>query len=252
MKPSSLSLLIKRQFKENYQAYAISVAVLLGLLAFLFLLVHQWRDSFSGAVQNGVFLIGLFISGGVFTNTMFQELSEPSKGMWLLNIPATQAEKVVAAILMSTVAFLSVYLCLFFLVDGVYVRLTYKSYGTQLMDLFKNDFHHFIFTYLKFNGIILLGSIFFTKHSFIKTLLVIILGIVFLNYFNNWMIESMIPDMTVTSSGLLSSFQFVYQGENVYVNLPDAPAAVISFCEQFILPLLLWGIAWLRLKEKEI
>ncbi len=91
MNINHISLLIRRQLKEQYKAYLIGGAVLFGLLSFMFLLVHQWRDSFAGAVQNGVFLIGLFISGGVFTASMFQELSVPAKGIWLLGIPATQA-----------------------------------------------------------------------------------------------------------------------------------------------------------------
>lgn len=106
MRLSSLSLLIRRQLQEHYRPYLAAMAVLTGFLAFLFLLIHQWRDSFPGAVQEGIFLIGLFLSGGIFTNSLFQELSEPSKAIWLLSIPATQAEKIVATILLSTVAFL--------------------------------------------------------------------------------------------------------------------------------------------------
>ena len=249
---STIFQLIKRQLKENYQFYLISAAVLLGLLSFLFLLIHQWRDSFSGAVQNGVFLIGLFVSGGIITNSMFQEFADPSKAMWFLGIPAKQAEKIVATILMSTVAFLIVYIGIYYLVDWGYVLLTYKKYGSGPLNLFKNGFYYFLFTYLTFNGIVLLGSILFSKHSFIKTILATILGFVIQYHLNDFMLELMIPEVTVTSSMPLGGFQFVDQGENVYVSLPEGVGEFNDFCVRYLLPLLLWSIAWLRLKEKEV
>ena len=146
MNAHHISLLLQRQLKEQYRMYLIGEAVLIGLLSFLFLLVHQWRDSFAGAVQNCVFLIGLFLSGGLFTATMFHELAVPSKGIWLLCLPATQAEKVVSSILLSAIAFLVVYVALFYLVDVAYVLLTYKFYQNGPLDLFKNGFYLFFFT----------------------------------------------------------------------------------------------------------
>jgi len=109
MNISTISMLINRQFKENNKIYGISMLVLFGLLSFMFLLVHQWQDSFAGAVQNGVFLIGLFIGGGLFTNSMFHELSDSSSSIWLLSLPAKHSEKVVASIFISTVIFLIYY-----------------------------------------------------------------------------------------------------------------------------------------------
>jgi hypothetical protein len=224
---------------------------LFGLLAFLFLLVHQWRDSFAGAVQNGVFLIGLFLAGGVFTATMFQELSEPAKGIWLLSIPATAAEKVIAAILLSAFGFLVVYLGIFYLVDGLYVLLTYQQYSNAPLNLFKNGFYQFVFTYFGFNALILLGSIYFNHHSFIKTLISLILGLVLLYYLNNFLMGA-ITGIPPVSSSPLGGFQFEDQGENVYVTLPAVPEAISSFFVSYLLPLVFWGITWLRFQEKEI
>lgn len=252
MNLTTVFYLLKRQLKEQYKMYLIGGVVLFGLLSFMFLLVHHWRDSFAGAVQNGVFLIGLFVSGGVFTSSMFQELSVPSKGIWLLGIPATQAEKVVSAILLSAFAFLVAYVGIFYLVDGGYVLLTYRHYQNGPLNLFKNDFYGFFFTYFLFNGIMLLGSVYFTKHSFIKTLLALILGLVFLHYINNYLLEAITGVASVTSSTPFGGFQFEHQGENIYVTLPEKSDAVSSFCIRVILPLVLWGITWLRFTEKEI
>ena len=247
-----MSMLIQRQLKEHAQLYVIGPALLVGLLAFLFLIVHHWRDSFAGAVQNGVFLIGLFVSGGVFTSTMFQELSDSPKGIWLLSLPASHAEKVISAILMSAFAFLAGYVGLFYLVDGLYVYLTYRQYNSVPFNLFRNGFHGFLYTYLLFNALILLGSVFFTKYSFIKTLLSILIGLVLLNYLNNFLMEAITGIKPIISSNLLGGFQFDYQGEHVYVTLPPACAAMSSWFIRIILPVIIWGITWLRFTEKEI
>jgi hypothetical protein len=252
MKLISLSLLIKRQWQEHTQLYVIGAAVLLGLLSFLFFVVHHWRDSFAGAVQNGVFLIGLFVSGGVFTSSMFQELSQPAKGIWLLGIPASHAEKVVSAILLSAFAFPLVYVGIFYLVDVLYVLFTYQQYGTAPLDLFKNSFYGFFFTYFLFNALILLGSVYFAKHSFIKTLLTIILGFVLIHYLNNFLMEAITGLKSITASTPLSGFQFNHQGDNIYVTLPPKPDAVSNLFIRIMLPVVLWGITWIRFTEKEI
>lgn len=252
MSLTSIKLLITRQFKEHLRLYIIALVLLSGLLSFMFLLVHNWRDSFSGAVENGVFLIGLFLSGGLFTNSMFREFSSTSEGIWLLNIPATSMEKVVSAILLSTVIFLTVYLGGFFLIDGLYLNLTGQAGDKGVFDMFRNGFHEFIFLYLIFNGLILLGRVSFVKHSFLKSMVAIIAGFVLLNALNNISLEYMIPDLSVTSSMPLKSFQFRQSGENVHVQLPEATQAVVAPFLWTLTPLFLWGITWLKIKEKEI
>ncbi|GEO06376.1 hypothetical protein AAE02nite_40400 [Adhaeribacter aerolatus] len=252
MKLINVSLLLKRQLKEHYQLYLLGSVALFGLLSLLFLLVHQWRDSFAGAVQNGVFLIGLFLSGGIFTATMFQEFSVPAKGIWLLGIPATAAEKVIAAIFLSGFAFLVVYLSIFYLADWLFVWLTYKEYSTTPLNLFRNGFYWLIFTYFLFNGIILLGSVYFYKLSFIKTLLALLLVLISLNYLNNFLMMVISGIENINSSTPLSGFQFEHQGENVYVTLPESLDNLSNFFVRFVLPVVFWGITWLRFREKEI
>ena len=247
---SSVILLVKRQFKEHRKLYLIALTLLVGLLAFMFLLIHNWRDSFTGAVENGVFLIGLFLSGGLFTNTMFKEFSSKSEGIWLLNMPATSFEKVLSAVLLSSLGFLMVYVCLFLMVDGLYLMLTQQD--RSAFDLFRNGFHEFIFVYLIFNGLVLLGRVTFVKYSLLKTMVLIIGGVILLNGFNNFSLEYMIPDLRVTSSMPFSGFQFRHAGENVHVLLPAATRALLMPFLWVLLPLSLWCITWLKLKEKQI
>ena len=97
-----------------------------------------------------------------------------------------------------------------------------------------------------------MGSIFFARHSLIKTLLILMLGLVLLFYLNNFLIGVITNVGFVTSSSPLGGFQFEYLSENVYVTLPARIDAVTNFFVRAVLPLAFWGIVWLRFKEKEI
>jgi hypothetical protein len=252
MNYSTLCLLIKRQYKEHYKTYVIGLLVLLILLVFMFLVVHQWKDSFSGAVQNGVFVIGLFIAGGVFSNAMFSEFSTPQSGMWLLGIPAKASEKVVSSIVISTVFFLTAYVIIFYIADFFYLlfagTLTFKA----MLNPFKNDFYQFFFIYLTFNALMLLGSVIFNKNSFIKMLLTIAVLFFLLNYLNGWLLSFLIPEATIVSTIAFDSFLFSHHGENVKVFLPDNINLYSALFVHAFLPIALWILVWLKLKEKEI
>ncbi|SDQ75291.1 hypothetical protein [Flagellimonas zhangzhouensis] len=252
MNYSTLSLLIKRQFKEHYKTYVTGLLVLLVLLIFMFLVVHQWKDSFSGAVQNGVFVIGLFIAGGVFSNSMFGEFSSPQSGMWLLSIPAKASEKVVSSIVISTVFFLLVYVITFYVADFFYLLFAGSLKFESILNPFKNDFYQFFFIYLIFNGLMLLGSVIFNKNSLIKMLLAIAILFIILNYLNGLLLSLLIPEANIVSSITFDSFLFSHHGENVKVFLSDHINFYSALFVRIILPIALWVLVWLKLKEKEI
>jgi hypothetical protein len=252
MRMSTISLLINRQFRENIRIYGIGILVLFGMLSFMFLLIHQWQDSFSGAVQNGVFIIGLFVSGGIFTNSMFHEFSNSSSSIWLLSLPAKQIEKFIASIFISTVLFLLAYLTIFYLVESIYLLNTKGLEFKNMLNPIKDDFYIFFFLYLLFNGSILLGRVVFIKHSLLKTLLVGILLFICLNYLNNVILEILIPNMNVVSSIPFDSFQFSNNGENIHVFLPTQTDRITAIFVRLILPVSLWFLVWMKFKEKQI
>ncbi|MBR9855691.1 MAG: hypothetical protein GYB37_14120 [Algicola sp.] len=252
MNYSTLSLLIKRQCKEHYKTYVTGLLVLLILLIFMFLVVHQWKDSFSGAVQNGVFVIGLFIAGGVFSNAMFGEFSSPQSGMWLLSVPAKASEKVVSSIVISTVFFLLVYVITFYIADFFYLLFAGSLNFESFLNPFENGFYQFFFIYLIFNGLMLLGSVIFNKNSLIKMLLTIAVLFILLNYLNGLLLSLLIPEATIVSSIAFDSFLFSHHGENVKVFLSDSINFYNALFVRIILPIALWVLVWLKLKEKEI
>ena len=252
MSISTISLLIQRQFTEHKRIYGIGALVLFAILNFMFLVIHQWQDSFSGAVQNGVFIIGLFVSGGVFTSTMFSELSNKQSAIWLLSIPAKHSEKVLVSILLSVPFFLGSYLMIFYHTDLIYLFTLAPDGSSTILDLTRNNFYQFIFQYNIFSGLILLGGVIFNRHSLIKTILVCILLFAFLNFLNNTLLKMLIPETSVISSILFDSFLFSHQGENIKVALLGSNDLLTSLFVRLVLPVSIWVAIWLKLKEKEV
>lgn len=252
MNITTISILFQRQFIEHKKIYGIGGLVLFALLIFMFLVIHQWQDSFSGAVQNGVFIIGLFVSGGVFSSTMFGELSSKQSAIWFLSIPAKQAEKVLLSVLLSVPFFLVAYLLIFYLADLIYLYTIAENSSLDILDLTRNNFYQFFFQYLIFNGLILLGGVLFNKYSLIKTILLCVILFSSLNFLNNTLLSLLIPEASVISSTLFDSFLFSHQGENIKVAMLGPSDVVASIFVRLILPVSLWLSVWLKLKEKEI
>lgn len=252
MNSTTILRLIKRQSKENFKVYGIGLLVLFALLLFMFLIVHQWRDSFSGAVQNGVFIIGLFIGGGIYSNAMFHEFSQPQRGMWFLGIPARHSEKMITSIVFSVLFFIPVYVLIFYLADIIYLSFTDILDFENILNPFKDNFYQFFFLYLIYNGVILLGSVVFNRHSFIKTLLFGVILFTVFNYSNTLLLELLIPDASVVSSTAFDSFLFSHQGENIKVTLFENANKYSSIFVRVVLPISIWCGVWLKLKEKEI
>lgn len=252
MSISNISLLLQRQFLEHKRVYGIAAWVLFAILIFMFLVIHQWQDSFSGAVQNGVFIIGLFVSGGLFSSTMFAELSSKQSGIWFLSIPATHAEKVFLSLLLSVPFFLLAYLLIFYLTNFIYLYTLAENGSSAMLDLSRNNFYQFFFQYLILNGFILLGGVIFNKHSLIKSILLGVILFAFINFLNNSLLSILIPEASILSSTLFDSFLFAHQGENIKVALPGHSDFFSSVFVRLILPLSLWIAVWMKLKEKEI
>ncbi|MDW3647624.1 MAG: hypothetical protein R8P61_11200 [Bacteroidia bacterium] len=252
MSITSISILIQRQFIEHKRIYGIGAFVLFALLIFMFLVIHQWQDSFSGAVQNGVFIIGLFVSGGVFSSTMFRELSSKQSAIWFLSMPAKDVEKVFLSVLLSVPFFILVYLLIFYLADLIYLYVIVENASPAMLDITRNNFYHVFFQYLIFNGLILLGGVIFNAYSLIKTILLCVILYACLNFLNNTLLDILIPEVPVLSSILFDSFLFSHQGENIKVAMLGPVDLLSSLFVRLILPFSLWIAVWLKLKEKEV
>ncbi|MDB5089486.1 MAG: hypothetical protein JWR09_3480 [Mucilaginibacter sp.] len=253
MSLTHFTLLFKRQWFENRKAWLVGSAAIAAILAFLFLLAWHWRTSFNGDTLHGIFLLLLFGGGGLFMSAILKDLGNKQKGIWFLILPASAATKLAIALVYGIMVYLTAYFALFYGVKALVVWFLVPSgLSWGYFDLFKNGFYQFLFTFVSFQSIILLGSIYFNKSQFLKTLLLIITGLFIAFNGNSLLLKLMTGESNLDSSIPLDYFQFVHNGENIYVYLPDAAGVAVSVLLWVIVPICLWVITWFRLKEKEL
>jgi hypothetical protein len=248
-----IRLLIRRQWIEHFKAYLVGLLLLVLSLVFLYVITFHWRDSFSGGVRNGIFIVGLFLGGGLFSNSLLNELTNRSRGVWLLTLPAAAIDKIITAIFFSLLVYPVVYVLVFTLIDKLYVLfLESSSMKAEPVDLFRNGFYNFFFYYFIYTAIIAFGSIRFSKAAFIKSLLLII-SILFIVFNGNNILLALITGVqTISSNTPFNSFQFRNNGENVYVTMPGKISMVMDLLLKIVLPLFLWYITYQRLREKQL
>jgi len=253
MRPFKITLLLSRQWLENRKLYATSAAALTGLLSLMFLVTWHWRSSFSGGVQKGIFLLGLFAGGGIFVSLVLRSLGNKSKGMWLLCLPASAGEKLATAFFVGILSYLVLYTGIFYTVETCFLWLVNDRHTKmQHTDLFENGFCQLAFTWLNIQLLVLLGSICFNRLAFLKTLLLLIIGIPLLNMLNNYLLAVLTGIPEIDSSLLFDYFQFTHKGENVYVYLPDSGQRAVTIILHYLLPVALYFASLWKLKEKEL
>ncbi len=253
MKFTHFTLLLKRQWFEHRKAGLVGSAAIAAILAFLFLLAWQWQTSFNGDTPHGIFLILLFGGGGVFMSSLLKDLGNKQKGIWLLILPASPASKLSVALVYGILVYLVAYFILFFVVKALIVSIVApagSSWGS--FDLLKNGFYQFLFTFVTFQSIVLWGSVYFNKSQFLKTLVLIITGLFISFNGNAFLLRVLTGETNIEATMPLDSFQFRYQGENIYVYPSAAAGIASSLLLWVVVPVGLWVITWHLIKEKEV
>lgn len=246
-----LGLLLKRFFTENKQREL----TFWGITTVVFLVMHlAGPHEKSIAVQ-----IFLFISGFIFAARMFKVFNYTPGGMHYLLIPATHLEKLITAILLTTVYFFAM------------ILLTYvigTTLGTTLGNLFwgSNNPLHFellqsagnysvyqqsdmtlLNTFIAFAGIqsvFMLGSIYFKGNAIGKTMLVIIaVSILF------GLIELLLLKVT------FGTYNIGSQTYNINITSTEDLFPGIEIIGQILKYALIpffWIVSYFRLTEKQV
>ena len=258
---SRLGKLITKQFYENARFYGFATLAIFALLALVFTF---WVTATSpNHHEEGTYIIlifGLFISGSIFASMSFNMLGSKDKGIYWLSVPATHLEKLVCTIFYTTIVFTLVYCLCFYLVKAIGVSIL-KEYmrthpGHRYIEV--TDFTHgfagvikyFIYAYFAVQALYLLGSVYFSRYSFIITTVVGAFLIFVFAYYMVRIQDSMLKgfDWELISA---RKFQSVNGGYLLYSISPTI-SNILTYVFQFAWAPLFWVVTWFRLKEKEI
>lgn len=258
--------LIRRQWINFGKVYLMTLGIITGLfISFYGFFLWNSLDAFNIADIRGMldFRIFLFVIVGllfvtIIASTYFSSLGDKSKAIFELLIPASAVEKFLTAIFYTFILPILSFCLLFFIVDFAFV-----SYERQLFadfialemskssDIKATDFFRYFFVmpfpsqlYLMcflpvvLSSLFLLGSIYFSKFQYIKTMISLF---IYLFVF----VFMMINIMKWVTAGTIDI------GSDSYFTTEINVLKIISLTG-VVVAILVWFIGFLRLKEKEV
>ena len=262
-----LCALIRRQWIAVGKIYMMSIVIIAGIfIAFYgFSISMSYEDlktnpqlmaSVLTFRQPLFYLLGLFFVT-IISSSYFSDLGQKTKAIFELMIPASQVEKFLSALFYTIVVSISAYILLFFLVDLAFVSYL-RSIGSSIttiqmepggqvvvdnwMYFFQIEKSKFLpyFYFLPFilNALFLLGSIAYQNYQYIKTAITMII------YIAVWII-TFIYVMKLTTDNTIDIDNNNYFDEKIH-------SLQLVLAIGIFLTLIFWGLAFLKLKEKEV
>ncbi|MGY4383995.1 hypothetical protein ACVWYN_001021 [Pedobacter sp. UYP24] len=252
-------LFIKTIFERPSQ-----ILGLLGLSLIITLIIYGsvQQSAGIGKAQVASFLIGFVLGGSFMASTVFNYFNSTASGISFLMLPASNFEKWFCAILIAGVIFPVIYLGVYRLIDIEFVNRYHNSLDPSAynykklydgVDLFSFDNNIAKMVYMvlvNVAGAMLVGSLYFNKVSFIKVALVLC-AILSVLYFLNLLIGSILFDGLETSVPYRSVFLKIGDNRGI-LNLPEGINQFTKYIAYYILPIILWLTAYIRLSEKEM
>ncbi len=250
-------------FKKTLLERPMQLLGLSGLSLVLIFFTYIICKTLSGfdTAQNASFAIGLIGGGCFLASFVYGYFSTNSMGSSYLTLPASHLEKWLCGILLTGIFYVLIFLLFFRLMDTVFVNLYhssldvngpfYKQFYEQVQIFPFNGFvaKNVIVMFVNFAGAVLVGSLYFNKLSFIKVALIIAAF-----WFGAFLLNLMIAKMMMEHVNNALPYFLVFidvNNEAGRIELPGNVARIVSILIQFVVPSILWILAFVRLKEKE-
>jgi hypothetical protein len=262
------SLLVLKHWADNKKRYGLSVLAFMGVLVAWFVMLGSDLDHPLGdGEQRGTFFFSLFAAGTFFASQYFRDLGSRAKASNFLLVPASAFEKLLCGLLYSVLLFFVVFTAAFYLVDLLMVSVSNMLVArdeaageASLVNVFNATILQFrggskiwfLLLFFPVQAAFFLGSIYFEKYSFIKTIIagfVLCVALFWLMYFlhRQFLHAGGDPD------GFLASYGVHLDGINGRSD--EAPrwiGQVYSFLLMYATAPFLWIVTYFRLKEKQV
>jgi hypothetical protein len=253
----------KKHIVDNYRLYLMSLIVLCGLILTVMLFAVFTSGERPYTDGNPFYLVLLFIAGLIFTGFSFNQFSDKPKGVDYLLLPASHFEKFLTTWLITTVGFILVYNLAFYvsvlIASGLFSLREGKVDSYDWLHPFKKEFIVAFEAWFLAQAVIMLGSIYFTKFSLIKTLFFLILFVVLMGLVNMTMTNILFGNRLAHWASAIPFYgvQVAENGSKPFINsrlleLPPFLLQTYDFVWRFLLAPVIWTLVYFRLKDKEI
>ncbi len=260
--PRRLFLLLKRDFVHGYRGVLVAMAAVGGVLLLISLLSMLGRP---GGDFYTPFYVGLLALGGLIsTSSVFREVHQAASGPFYLTLPGTLLEKLVSKLLVSSIGFAAATLLFMAGISALSELINRAVFGAG--HLWFNPVAvenlHRAAIYLVFQSIYLLGSIWFRKVAFLKTVLaqsiigmavVIVMMVIFRLVLGSLFTRGgMNLDLGRMFSGNFSQFSLNGQNSAVLTHGAQVFGTIFRVCFWALLAPFCWVAAYFRLRETEV
>lgn len=249
-----LKLDLAEKGKNNLGMASLLVVVLL-----FFMLPVTTSSTFKGfyeALHYIALFMVLLLGSSLYTSSVLASYSAQSTGIASLMIPASTLEKILSALLLNLL-FIIPFLILFIelhLLTLNYANSKLPTDGYKYHELSNEIIQYICYSYALIQGSIFLGSIYFPKASYIKSVACAIAIFVIIAAVQINMANTMTGNFEKVNTFPFTGWKVWNFGKNFKfyeINYPDNFQIFVYIFPLLIL-LSLWLITYLRLKEKEI
>jgi len=252
-----------RLIKKTLLERPMQTLGLIVLLLTLSLILYSIIKSFGGfgPAQNITFIWGLAGGGCFLASFSFGYFSSNASGSSFLTLPASNFEKWLCSVLIVGVFYPVIFLLFFRLVDSSLVSVYHHTldpagpfYRQLYQSVYIFDFKGFIAwkvypMYGFLTGAMLVGSLYFNKVAFIRTAIgmsIVVLGVMGIN----WLIATLLFGH-INNASVFDSVTIPAGKEEGSIELPRGFVDTINNSIWYVLPAILWLLAFTRLREKE-
>lgn len=250
-------LFTKLEITEKGRNYLMMGGLLLAMLLLLMLpIIFSRQNSQIMLMLHALALFMVVIFGGsLYTSQVFSQYSSPATGISAIMIPASRAEKYFGALFINlcfSVPFVLLFMKLHYGTIS-YVNTLLPPTEQPYKPIPESFLTYFINLYIITQGAIFLGSIYFSKFSFIKSAIIAFLSYLLVGGLYLWQALHFTSYPSKLVSFPFTSWELWYYklNKSYYVPFPSTFQYVVNSFPFFLL-LALWYIAFVRLKEKQI
>ena len=267
------SLLVGKQWAENRKQYLLAVIAFMSLILvwYIFTMLVDDSNPMAEGLQHITYFFSLFIVGPFYASQFFKQLNSRSKGIDYLMVPASTLEKILCAIFYGVFLFLIVFTIAFYTVDLITIGLAnlfHPSYsGTvdaqgvirkaHVVNIFKfadnaaNIAYYFFLFFLAIQSAFLLGSVYFSHYSYIKTAIGLTLACLVIALIGFYLTSLIMPRGGYFNPP--STYRvFTGDGKNKLIELPYWIGSILKFLFSYAFAPIFWLATYFRLKEKEV
>ncbi|MPR31805.1 hypothetical protein [Salmonirosea aquatica] len=252
-----LVILIRINFVENGRNYLLMGGVLVALLLIMMLPVCFF-DTYNNPAQLLQFAavpIVVILGSSLYTSHALTQYAAGSKGMLSLMSPATSLEKFLSSLIVNLL-FLIPFLLFFLLLHHQTITFGNRripANGMQYSFIARGVLIYIGFSYFLFHSVFFLGSIYFTRSSYVKTFASLIFVMLTVGILNSLLAKYLASYPLMMSTVPMAGWSIVRDaGLKVYrIPFPDK-GLILLYLTLTLTTLGLWLAAYQRLREKQI